>query len=79
MAVELHAFLTLTVDGEERSASRSGWFTPEEGVPDSRWIGGCKGPGVFGSFEEKIEIRFLSPSACSLVSMLTELSPFQSG
>jgi hypothetical protein len=31
--VQVHAFLTSTLDGGEWSASRPGDFTPDEGIP----------------------------------------------
>jgi hypothetical protein len=37
--LELHALLTLAVDGDEWSASRPDHFTPRERVPGVHWIG----------------------------------------
>jgi hypothetical protein len=42
--VQLHGFLTSTLDGGERSASRPGRFIPTERVPSTHWIGGWVGP-----------------------------------
>jgi hypothetical protein len=42
--VELHAFLTSTLDGGECSASRPGRFTSREKLPGTNWIGGWVGP-----------------------------------
>jgi hypothetical protein len=42
--VQLHAFLTSTFCGGERSASRHSRFTPGERVPGNYWIGGWVGP-----------------------------------
>jgi len=42
--VELHAFLTLVLDGGKWSASCPGHFTPEERAPGTHWIGGWVGP-----------------------------------
>jgi hypothetical protein len=42
--VYLHAFLTSALDVGERSASRSGLFTPRERPPDTHWIGGTLDP-----------------------------------
>jgi hypothetical protein len=36
--------LTSALDGGEWPASRSGLFTPMEGVPATHWIGGWVGP-----------------------------------
>jgi hypothetical protein len=44
MEVELHAFLSWASDGGELSASRTGRFTPGEGVPCTHSIGGWVGP-----------------------------------
>jgi hypothetical protein len=38
--VQLHAFLTLALDGGEWSASHSSRFTPRERAPGTHWIGG---------------------------------------
>jgi hypothetical protein len=37
--MKLQAFITSELDGSERSASRSGCFTPEIRVPGTQWIG----------------------------------------
>jgi hypothetical protein len=42
--VYFHAFLTLTIDGGEWLAPRSGRFTREETAPATHWIGGWVGP-----------------------------------
>jgi hypothetical protein len=42
--VEVYAFLTLALDGDEWSASRPGRFTPRERAPGTHWIGGWVGP-----------------------------------
>jgi hypothetical protein len=42
--VQLHAFLTLALNGGEWSASRPGRFTPRERAPGTHWIGGWVGP-----------------------------------
>jgi hypothetical protein len=44
VGVQLHAFLTLAVDGDEWSASLSGPLTTREGAPGTRWIGGWVDP-----------------------------------
>jgi hypothetical protein len=44
MDVETHVFLTSALVGGEWSASRPGWFTPEEGAPGTHWRGGWVGP-----------------------------------
>jgi len=44
--VKFHAFLTLVIDGNEGSVSRSGHFTPGERTPSIQWIGGWMGPRV---------------------------------
>jgi hypothetical protein len=44
--VWLHAFLTSALDGDERSASRPGRFTPTERAPGNHWIGGRVGSGA---------------------------------
>jgi hypothetical protein len=36
--------LALALDGSERSASRTGRFTPRERAPGTHWIGGSVGP-----------------------------------
>jgi hypothetical protein len=38
--VQLHAFLTLALDGREWPDSCTGRFNPRERVPDNHWIGG---------------------------------------
>jgi hypothetical protein len=42
----LHAFLTFLLDGDERSASCAGRFTPAEIIPVTHWIEGLVGPTV---------------------------------
>jgi hypothetical protein len=42
--MQLHAFLTLVLDGGEWSASRPGRFTRRERASDTHWIGGWGGP-----------------------------------
>jgi hypothetical protein len=42
--VQLQAFLTSALDESERSASRSGRFTPGESAPNIHWIGGWVDP-----------------------------------
>jgi len=42
--LQLHAFLTLALDGVEWSASRPRRFTPRERLPSTYWIGGWVGP-----------------------------------
>jgi hypothetical protein len=42
--VQLHAFLTSTLDGGEWSASHPGRLTPRERAPGTQWIGGWVGP-----------------------------------
>jgi hypothetical protein len=42
--VQLHAFLTLALDGREWSASRPGRFTPRERAPCTPWLGSWVGP-----------------------------------
>jgi hypothetical protein len=42
--VYLHSFLTSALDGDERSASRPGRFTPQGKAPGTHWIGGWVGP-----------------------------------
>jgi hypothetical protein len=37
--VELYAFLVLTLDGSEWSASRYCGFSIENGIPNTSWIG----------------------------------------
>jgi hypothetical protein len=44
--VKLRAFLTLTLDGGEWSASGLGRFTPREKGTATHWIGGWVGPSV---------------------------------
>jgi hypothetical protein len=41
--VQLHAFLTSAVDGDDWSASRPGRFTPGERIPGNHWIGSWVG------------------------------------
>jgi hypothetical protein len=41
---ESHAFLTLSLDGSEWSASWPGHFTPRERAPATHWIGGWVDP-----------------------------------
>jgi hypothetical protein len=42
--LQLHAFLTSSLDGVEWSASRPGRFFPRERTPGTHWIGGYVGP-----------------------------------
>jgi len=42
--VQLHVFLTLGLDGGERSASSSGRFSFWVTAPSTYWIGGWVGP-----------------------------------
>jgi hypothetical protein len=42
--VQLHVFLTSTLDGGEWSASRPGRFTPGVRAPGTHLIGGCEDP-----------------------------------
>jgi hypothetical protein len=50
--VELEAFLTSALDGDEWSASRLGRFTLRKRAPSTHWIGWV-GPGA-GNEEENI-------------------------
>jgi hypothetical protein len=60
MEVQLHIFLTLTVDGGEWSASRPGRFTPREKPPGIHWVGGWVGPRA--SFDAVVKRKI--PSLC---------------
>jgi hypothetical protein len=42
--VQIHAFLTSALIGDEWSASRPGRFIPWERAPSTHWIGGWVGP-----------------------------------
>jgi hypothetical protein len=42
--VQLRAFLTSALDGDEWLASRLGRFNPRERAPGTRWMGGWVGP-----------------------------------
>jgi hypothetical protein len=42
--LQLHAFLTTALDGDEWSGSRSGRFTHRERAPGTHWIGGWVSP-----------------------------------
>jgi hypothetical protein len=72
--VQLHAFLTLTLDGGEWSASRPDRFNAEERNVSTHWIGGWVGPRRGGV--EKIPLFLNSKSGRldhSLITVLTEL------
>jgi hypothetical protein len=81
--IQLHA--TSALDGGDWLASRPGRFTPRERAPDSRWIGGWMDPrtGLDGEAKRKIPIPYRESypgrPACSLGTMLTELSRFLQG
>jgi len=42
--VEVQAFLTMTLNGSEWSASQLSQFTPRERAPGNSWTGGWVGP-----------------------------------
>jgi len=44
--VQLHAFLTSALDGDELSASRAGLFTAPERTHSTHWTGRWVGPGA---------------------------------
>ena len=43
MNVYLQSFLTSAIDGGRWSASRPGYFTPWEEIPNTHWVGGWLG------------------------------------
>jgi hypothetical protein len=72
-------FLGLALDGGEWSSSCSCHFTPRETAPGTHCRGGWVGPTSGLDIMEKrnlqgIKPQLLSHPACSLVTMLTELS-----
>jgi hypothetical protein len=46
MEIQLHAFLTLALDGDEWLASQPGRLNPRERAPGAHWIGGWLDPRV---------------------------------
>jgi len=60
---ELHAFLTLALDGGEWSASLPGSLTPGERTPGAHWIGSWVGPRTSGYDGE--ENKFLASASVS--------------
>jgi hypothetical protein len=84
MEIQLHAFLTSALDGEEWSASHPGRFTSREKAPGTTWIEAWVGPRVVldAVVKRKIPsppgIRTLEPNpdrpARSLVAILTKIS-----
>jgi hypothetical protein len=76
--VQLHT-LTSTLDGGDWSASRASRFTLREKSPGAHWVGGWVGPGAGLDTVAKTnplpcQKSNPSPSAPSLVTILTELS-----
>jgi hypothetical protein len=77
--VQLHAFLTSPLDGDECSASRSGLFNLTERTPNNHWIGECVGPrtGIDAMVKREIPVsagnRTPVVQSRSLVTVLTEL------
>jgi hypothetical protein len=75
-----HHSLTLVLVGGEWLASCPSDFTPGEGAPSAHWVGGWVSPRA--SLEAMTKSKILCPywewnpghPACSLVSILTELS-----
>jgi hypothetical protein len=67
--VYLHAFLISALDGNNRSASRTGRFIPRERAPVTHWIGGWVGPraGLDAVVKRKITSLFreLTPQSSS--------------
>jgi hypothetical protein len=57
--VELHAFLTSALDGDEWSTSRPGRFTPRERAPRTHWIGCWVGPRSV--LDTVVKRKILSP------------------
>jgi hypothetical protein len=58
--VELHAFLTLALDGGEWSALRPVRFAPSERSPSTHWIGGWVGPRA-GLVDAVVKRKIPSP------------------
>jgi hypothetical protein len=60
--VYIDALLSLALRGRERSSSRPGRFTFEDGAPGAYWIGGCLGPsgGLDAVAKKKVPL-FLLP------------------
>jgi hypothetical protein len=57
--VQINASLTLTLVGDEWSASRPGRFTSGERALGTHWIGGWVGPRT--SLEDAEKRKFLTP------------------
>jgi hypothetical protein len=76
MEVSLRTFLTSTLDGRERSASRPYRFAPGGTAPGTYWIGGCVGPRAGLDSVEEIEISccYRESNPDSSVAIPTELS-----
>jgi len=55
----MHAFLTLALNGGERSASHHGHYTPREKATGTHWTGGWVGPRA--SLEAVVKRKILSP------------------
>jgi hypothetical protein len=53
MRVQLHAFVTVALDGGEWSASRPGRFARRERASSTHWIGGWVGPS--SGLDSKLE------------------------
>jgi len=65
--VQLHAFLTLALDGGKWSASVSGQFTPKVKAPSTHWIGGRVKPRASLDMEVKEKIPSLALSGFELL------------
>jgi hypothetical protein len=56
--VQLHEFWILTLGGSEWLGVRPSRFTPEEGVPNKRWVDGCVESRASLEALEESEISF---------------------